>query len=375
MSEGPHKTNRRKFLTLAGVSLTGAALSACRSEQETRAAPAVIGKTRHLKRVMSWPKNFPGLGTGAERFARRLETVSGGRFKIRLFAGGELVGALQCLDAVEQGTADLYHSAEYYYVGKSKAFSLFAAVPFGFRADEMDAWIQHGGGQALWDELAGQFGVKPFPCGNTGSQMGGWFRKPVTSLDDFKGLNMRIPGLGGDVIKALGGNPVTLAPTDILTSLQSGAIDATEWVGPYNDLALGLYKVAKHYYYPGFHEPGTMLSLGVSRKLYDSLPKSDQQMIAACALAENNHMLAEFNARNAQALQQLIDKHGVELHQFSDDILKAAALASQEVIAAAGEADPLAKKVFDSYSKFRQLALTWSKMSDQAFMNKRELGG
>ena len=374
MSESAQKTNRRKFLAAAGATVGSAALVGCSPEQGNSAAPAVIGKSRTLKMVMSWPKNFPGLGTGAERFARRLEVVSGGRFKVRLFAGGELVSALQCLDAVQQGTADLYHSAEYYYVGKSKAFSFFSAVPFGFRAAEMDAWIQHGGGQALWDEVAGQFGVKPFPCGNTGSQMGGWFRKPVTSLDDFKGLNMRIPGLGGDVIKALGGNPVTLAPTDILTSLQSGAIDATEWVGPYNDLALGLYKVARHYYYPGFHEPGTMLSLGVNRKLYDTLPRSDQQMIAACALAENNHMLAEFNARNAQALQQLVDRHGVQLHEFSDDVLKAAVTAAGDVVAKAGAFDPLTKKVYDSYTSFRKLAVSWSEKSDQAYMARRKPG-
>ena len=371
-------TDRRAFLKVAGAGMVGGVAAACSQEGQSEsgadvAAPAVRKSVRTLKMVMSWPRNFPGLGTGAERFAKRLEAISDGRYKVRLFAGGELVHPLKCLDAVQQGTADLYHSAEYYYQGKSKAFSFFSAVPFGFRADEMDAWIQHGGGQALWDELAGAFGVKPFVCGNTGSQMGGWFKKPVETVSDFKGLTMRIPGLGGDVIKALGGTPVTLAGSEILTALQSGAIDATEWVGPYNDLAFGLYKLAKHYYFPGFHEPGTVLSLGVSRRLYDRMPASDRAMIEACALAENGHMLAEFNARNALALRQLVDRHGVRLKEFSDGLFKTAAEAGADVVAAAGASDALSKKVYDSYMKFRKLALGWSARSDLPYMRKRAL--
>ncbi len=377
---GKARADRRTFLKVAGAGLAGGVAAACSEEAGKKAAagvaaPAVKKSVQVLKMVMSWPRNFPGLGVGAERFARRLEVVSDGRYKVKLFAAGELVHPLKCLDAVQQGTADLYHSAEYYYQGKAKAFSFFSAVPFGFRAAEMDAWIQHGGGQALWDELAGQFGIKPFVCGNTGSQMGGWFKKPVNSLDDFKGLTMRIPGLGGDVIKALGGTPVTLAGGEILTALQSGAIDATEWVGPYNDLAFGLHKLAKNYYYPGFHEPGTVLSLGVSRKLYDKMSASDRAMIEACALAENNLMLAEFNARNAQALQQLVEKHDVKLREFSADMFTAAARASADVVASAGASDALAQKIYDSYSRFRKLALQWSAKSDQIYMNKRAAAG
>ncbi len=358
--------DRRSFLKNAGIA-TGAAAAS------TLAAPAIAKGVKNLKMVMSWPKNFPGLGTAAGRFAKRLEAASDGKYKVTLYAGGELVHPLKCLDAVQEGTADLYHSAEYYYQGKIKALGFFAAVPFGFRPDEMDAWIHHGGGQQLWDEVSAQFGVKPFVCGNSGSQMGGWFKKPITSIDDFKGLKMRIPGLGGDVIKALGGTPVTLAGSEILPALQAGTIDATEWVGPWNDLAFGIYKITKHYHYPGFHEPGTVLSLGVSKKLYDGMGKNDQALFEACALAENNYDLAEFNANNSAALDTLVNKHGVQLHEFSDEIFKAAGLAAKDVLADAGAADPLTKKVYDSFMSFRKNAVSWSRISDQAYMQKRGL--
>ncbi len=358
--------DRRSFLKNAGLA-TGAAAAS------TLAAPAIAKQVKHLKMVMSWPKNFPGLGTSAARFAKRIETASDGRYKITLYAGGELVHPLKCLDAVQEGTADLYHSAEYYYQGKMKAFSFFAAVPFGFRPDEMDAWIHHGGGQQLWDEVSAQFGVKPFACSNTGSQMGGWFKKPIRTVEDFKGLKMRIPGLGGDVIKALGGTSVTLAGSEILPALQAGTIDATEWVGPWNDLAFGIYKIVKHYYYPGFHEPGTVLSLGVSKKLYDGMSAGDRALFEACATAENNFGLAEFNANNSAALDTLVSKHGVELHEFSDGIFKAAGAAARDVLASAGAADPLTKKVYDSFMTFRKNAVSWSRISDQAYMQKRGL--
>lgn len=360
------KLDRRSFLKKTGT-VAGAAATA------TLAAPAIAAGVKELKMVTSWPRKYPGLGMAAYRFAKRFEAATDGRYKIKLYGGGEYVPALKCLDAVQEGAADLYHSAEYYYQGKSKALAFFTSVPFGFRADEMDAWLHHGGGQKLWDETSAQFGVKPFACGNTGSQMGGWFKKPINSTEDFKGLKMRIPGLGGDVLAALGGTPVTLAGIDILPSLQSGAIDASEWVGPYNDLAFGLYKVAKHYYYPGFHEPGPTLSLGVGLKLWEGMSVSDKTILEACALAENNYDLAEFNAKNATSLDVLINRHKVQVKEFSDEIFIAIGEASKGVLAQAGNSDPLTKKVYESYMAFRKLALTWSEYSDQAYMRKRAL--
>jgi len=358
--------DRRSFLKTTGIAAGGTAASAL-------AAPAIAQNTKELKLVMAWPKGFPGLGTAPERFARRFEAATEGRYKIRIYGGGELVPALKGLDAVQEGTADMYHSAEYYYQGKTPAFSFFAAVPFGFRPDEMDAWIHHGGGQELWDELAADFNVKPFLCGNTGSQMAGWFKKDITSVEDFKGLKMRIPGLGGDVIRALGGSPVTLAGAEVMPALQAGTIDATEWVGPYNDLAFGFYKIVKNYYYPGFHEPGTALGLGVNRELYESMSKADQAALQACAVAENNIDLAEFNAKNSQALETLVNEHGVNVKEMPDDVFVDAGKAAKDVIAQAANADAITAKVYESYSKFRQIALDWSKLSDQSYMRKRAL--
>jgi TRAP-type mannitol/chloroaromatic compound transport system substrate-binding protein len=357
--------DRRSFLKTAGLA-GGAAAGAL-------AAPAIAQGITELKLVTSWPKNFPGLGTAPERFAKSVEKATDGRYRVRVFAGGELVHPLKVHDAVQEGTAEMYHSGDYYFQGKLKAYAFYSSVPFGFRPDEMDAWIQYGGGQELWDEIGAQFGIKHMECGNTGSQMGGWFNKKMESVDDFKGLKMRIPGLGGDVIKALGGTPVTLAGAEILPALQSGNVDATEWVGPWNDLAFGFYKVVKFYHYPGFHEPGTMLNIGMSKKLWDSLSESDKQIFEACARAENNHNLAEFNSNNGQALDTLINKHGVELVEFSDEIYKEFGKASNDVLAAAGEADPLTKKVYESFIDFRKKAADWSMLSDQSYMNKRSL--
>ena len=369
---------RRSLLRLGAASataVTAGALVSCGNKEDakTTAAPAINKGIKELKMVTSWPKNFPGLGTAARRFGERLEAASDGRYTVKLYGGGELVHPLKCHDAVQEGTADLYHSADYYYQGKLTAYTFFTAVPFGFRPDEIDAWIHHAGGQELWDEVGAQFGIKHLPCSNSGSQMGGWFKKEMRSLEDFKGLKMRIPGLGGDVIKALGGTSVTLAGSEIMPALEAGTIDATEWVGPWNDLAFGFYKVVKKYYYPGFHEPGSLLGLGVSKKLWDGLSKSDQALFTACAIAENNYGLAEFNANNSAALTTLIDSHGVTLHEFSDEIFTAMGEASKDVLATAGAADPLTKKVYDSFMKFRKDAVAWSKLSDQAYMQKRSL--
>jgi len=336
-------------------------------------APAIAQGVRTLKMVTSWPKGYPGLGTAAERFARRIEEGSGGRFKIQVYAGGELVHPLKCHDALQEGTAELYHSADYYYKGKAEAYAFFTTVPFGFTAAEMNAWLHHGGGQALWDEVGAQFGIKHLPCGNTGVQMGGWFKQEIKSLEDIKGLKMRIPGFGGDLWTAMGGTAVTLAGAEIMPALQAGTIDAADWVGPWNDLAFGFYKVVKNYYWPTFHEPGPALSAGISRKLWDSLSSSDQALFTAAALAENDYGLAEFNAHNQAALEALVNEHGVQLRQFSDEIYRGFGEAARDVVAKAGQSDELSKRVYESYSSFRRTIIRWSQIADQGFMNQRAL--
>ena len=358
---------RRNFLT--GAVAAGAAVAAASSFP----APAISQGRKQLRMVTSWPKNFPGLGTAAARFGQRLTAASNGKYQVKVFAGGELVHPLKCNDAVQQGTADLYHSADYYYQGKSQAYAWYTAVPGGFSPAEMNAWIYHLGGQKLWDEVGANFGVKHLMCGNSAHQMAGWFKKPITSLEDFKGLKMRIPGLGGAVIKALGGTSVTLAGAEILPALQAGTIDATEWVGPWNDLAFGFYKVVKNAHYPGIHEPGSMLSLGISKKLWDGLSKTDKAMFEACAGAENDFDLAEFNANNTQALNTLVTRHGVKYTPLPQEVFKGMAAAAKDVVADAGKKDALSGKVYDSYIKARKTLTAWTRISDQAYFNMRDL--
>ncbi len=336
-------------------------------------APAIAAKRIEITMVSTWPRDFPGLGTGAQRFAERLTAMTDGRIKVNYFAGGERVKPFDSFDEVASGNAQMYHAADYYWKGKHPGWAYFTAVPFGMTYTEINSWIQWGGGQELWDELAAGYGLKCLPCGNTGVQMGGWFRKEMRSASDFKGLKMRIPGLGGDVLAKLGASPVSLPGSQIYENLVSGAIDATEWVGPWNDLAFGFYKVVKNYHYPGFHEPGSMLSVGISKKLWDGMGKGDQAIFEAAATAENNVGFAEFNANNTQALTTLLTKHGVKLHQFPDSVYKAMGKAAQDVLAKTGAADPLTKKVYESFMAFRKKAVAWTKLSDQTYANKREL--
>ena len=338
---------RRDFLK--GATIAGAAVAAT-----TLAAPAIAQGKRELKMVMTWPKNFPGLGTSAARIAKRITEMSNGKLTIKLYGAGELVPAFQSFDAVSAGDADMYHAAEYYWQGKSKAYNFMTAVPFGMTGMETHAWIQYGGGQELWDELAAGFNIKGFAAASTGVQMGGWFRKEINSTDDLKGLKMRMPGLGGEVLRALGATPVNLPGGEIFPSLQSGAIDATEWVGPWHDLAFGFYKAAKNYYYPGFHEPGTVASVGINKTLFDSLDKDMQQLIQVVIEAEAHIQGNEFNARNQGSLDTLIDKHGVILRRYPDELLAEFNRASKDVIADMAAGDPMTKRVYESYSAYQK---------------------
>ena len=358
---------RRDFLTgAAAATVAGAAAGSFPK-------PALSQGMRQLKMVTTWPKNFPGLGTGAERVAQRITKASGGKLTVKVFAAGELVPPFESFDAVSGGTADLYHAADYYWQGKSKAYPYFCTVPYGFTATEIDAWLHHGGGQELWDELGAEFNVKGLPAGNTGVQMGGWFRQPVTSLDDMKGLKFRMPGLGGEVLRQIGVSVVNLPGGEIFPALQSGAIDGTEWVGPWNDLAFGFYKITKHYYYPGFHEPGPVLSCGVNFELWNSLSEDERQIITDACLAENNYTLAEFNARNGDSLNTLINEHGVQLHKFDSKILQEIGEAAGDVMADTAKEGGIVKKVYDSYIDFRKKAISWSKLADQGYWNARLL--
>ena len=361
----------KRLLVMVAAALV---LSACNKDCEPQAGAtgAEPAKTFEWKLVTSWPKNFPGLGTAPERFAEQVEQLSGGRLTIKVYGAGELVPALQVFDAVSQGTAEMGHSGAYYWKGKASAAQFFTSVPFGLTAQEMNGWIQYGGGQALWEEVYAPFNLLPLPGGNTGVQMGGWFNKEINSVDDLKGLKMRIPGLGGEVLARAGGTPVTLPGGEIFTSLQTGTIDATEWVGPYNDLAFGLYKVAEHYYYPGWHEPGSMMEFTINKGAFAELPADLQAIVRITAKAINEDMLAEYTTRNQAALIELKEKHGVDVREFPADVLDKLQALSDEVVAEVAGADPLSQKVYDSYKAYRDQVKAYHAVSEQAYINARD---
>ena len=353
---------RRSFL--AGAGLATAAAS-------TLSAPAIASGTRRLKMVTTWPKNFPGLGVSAERLAQRISALTNGELEVKVFAAGELVPALEAFDTVSSGAADMYNGAEYYWQGKSVAFNFFTAVPFGMTADEINAWIYWGGGQELWDELSAQFNVKAFMSANTGVQMGGWFRKEINTLEDFKGLKIRMPGLGGEVMRRLGAAAVTLPGNEIYQSLQAGTIDATEWVGPWNDVAFGFYQVAPYYYWPGFHEPGSALATGFNLDVWNSLTPFQQTAIETACQAENNHTLAEFNHFNATSLQTLVTEHGVKLREFTPEIMAGIKEASDAVMTEAVESDAMTRRVYESFKTALDASREWTRIADQAFTISR----
>lgn len=350
--------------------LKGAAFGAV-AAAGTVAAPAIAKERIEVNMVSTWPRDFPGLGTGAQRFAERVTAMSDGRIQITYYAAGERVKPFDSFDEVASGNAQMYHGAEYYWKGKHPGFAYFTVVPFGLTATEMNAWIRFGGGQELWDKLAGDFGVKGLMCGNTGVQMGGWFRKEIKSADDLKGLKIRMPGLGGDVMSKLGASPVSLPGGQIYENLVSGAIDATEWVGPWNDQIMKLYEAAKFYYYPGMHEPGAMLSVGMNKKWWDGLSKADQLLIEAAASMENDVMLSEYNAKNGAALKALVNEQGVKLRAFSDDVYDSFGEAADEVFEDVKKHSPLAKEIHESFVAARADIGAWAKISDQAYVSQR----
>jgi len=356
--------DRRSFIKTAGTASAAAATTAL-------AAPALAQAKTEMAIVSTWPRDFPGLGIPAQRLAARIQELTEGRVNVTYFAAGEKVGAFDSFDEVASGNSQAYIAADYYWKGKHPGWAYFTAVPFGLTYTEIDAWIKYAGGQELWDEIGKEFGVINFNCGNTGVQMGGWFNKEIESADDLKGLKMRIPGLGGDVMAKLGASPVSLPGGQIYENLVSGAIDATEWVGPFNDYFMKFYEAAKYYYWPGMHEPGSMISFGVNRSWWDGLSAIDQAIIIAACNEENARMMAETNANNGAFLTRLVNDHGVELRQFSDEIYDSFGEAAQEVFDETRQHSGLAAKIHDSFAKARDDIGRWSGLSDAAFINQR----
>jgi len=337
------------------------------------AAPSIAtGETRRWRMVTSWPKRLPGPGMSAERVAERIAAMSGGRLQINVHAAGEVVPAFEVLDAVGSDVAEMGHTAAFFWQGKQPAAVFYTTVPFGLTPNEHVAWVEAGGGQALWDELYAPFGVKPFMGGNTGVCMGGWFRRDIKGLDDCKGLKIRSLGLGGEVFRRLGATPQTTPPGEILTSLQSGVLDAAEFVGPGTDIALGLYRVAPLYYGPGFNKPNGTGECLVSLKVWNALDAELKAIVAHACAAEAAFALAEMERLNAEALAALVSRHNVQLRAFPGDLIAAARRQAADVLAELAGRSDLARKVHESYVAFRERTAAWSRISLRAVLEARE---
>ena len=351
---------RRDFLKKSAVDAAAVASAV--------ASPAIIAGPKKIRWRMatSWPKAFDTIYGAPVNIAERVKAMSGGNFQIIPYAGGELVGGLEVFDAVSQGTVQMGHSATYYYVGKSPSLAFDTAQPFGLNYRQQNAWYYYGGGREAMRKIFADFNIINFFAGNTGTQMGGWFRKEVNSVSDLKGLKMRIPGMGGKVMSRLGVTVQVLPGSEIYPALERGVIDATEWIGPYDDQKAGFYKIAKFYYYPGWWEPGPTLSLYVNQKAWDSLPKEYQQMISTAAVYANQQMMIDYDAKNPAALKSLISK-GVLMRSYSNEIMEAAQKEALALYDEFSAKDPVYKSIYENWRKFQTDSDNWFRTAETAY--------
>ncbi|MBM88840.1 MAG: ABC transporter substrate-binding protein [Gammaproteobacteria bacterium] len=365
----------QKIKACIALFIVGLIISACRSESQTSGSnDAAIDQTVYeWKMITSWPKNLPALGTSPEYFADIVETMSQGRMRIRVYGANELVGGLEVFDAVSQGVAEIGHSGAYYWQGKIPATPFFSSIPFGLTSYEQDAWLRYGGGNELWRELYAPFNLIPVRGGNSGVQMFGWFNKEINSLEDVQGLKMRIPSLGGEVFRRAGGVPVTMQVSEVFTALQTGALDATEFVSPYNDLAAGYHTVADYYYYPGWHEPGSTLETIFNKERFEALPADLQEILMAGTEVMNQLLLDELTAKNNQALRTLVEDHGVQLRSLPTDVLLELRRISEEVVAEIAQADGATARVYESWKLFKDGVMNYNGIAEEAFIEARKI--
>lgn len=345
-------------------------LGACGGASDTGGntnVSADLSKKFKWKMVTTWPANFPIFQEGAERFADDVRVMTNGRLDIHVYAGGELVPPLQVFDAVSNGVVEMGHGSPYYWAGKVPEAQFFSSVPFGMTAKGMNAWLYNAGGLELWNEIYKPFNLVAFPMGNTGVQMGGWFNKEINSLDDINGLRMRIPGLGGKVFKKAGGNPVLMAGSEIYTALERGTLDATEWVAPLHDMRLGLNRAANYYYYPGWHEPGTVFELMINTAKWSLLPEDLQKIVETAAAATSEWIYAQMEYRNQQALIELKTKQNVQIREFPKEVLSELKRLTKETLDEEAAANPEFKRVYDAYETFRANYAGWDALSEESY--------
>lgn len=367
--------DRRKFVGAAGLAGAAGLLSAC--SPQAAGGPAAgpgdsaYSKTFEWKMVTTWPRDFPGLGTGAARLAEIIGRMSNGRLKIKVYGGGELVPPLEVFAAVQQGTAEMGHGAAYYWRGHIKSALIFTGIPFGLTANELNGWFYYAGGLDLYHRAYAPHGVVPFPAGSSGTQMGGWFNKEIRSVADLNGLKMRIPGLGGDALKRAGGTPVNVPASELFTALQSGVVDAAEWVGPMNDQALGLFQAARYYYYPGWQEPGSALECIINAEAWAALPDDLKEIVTVACQATTTDMYAEFEALNGDALNSLVNVRGVELRAFPDDVLAELKQHTFDIMEELAAEDAVFKETWASFQAYMTTIKGWTDIGELYFLNHR----
>lgn len=353
---------RRDFLTTGAVGTAATAL----------AAPAIAQDVRDWSLVSAWPRNLPGPGVAAQTLADRITTLSGGRINVTLHAAGEIVPSDGVFDAVSEGTAELYHAVPAYWGSKSKGILLFGSQPFGLRADEQFGWMTHGGGQKLYDEMYGRFGIKPFLCGNSGPQWAGWFRNEITSVDDLRGLKFRTTGIASQMAAKLGMAAQAMSGPAMFQALQTGALDAGEFIGPWTDSALGYYQVAPHYYWPGVGEPSSAEECGVNADAYADLPDDLKEVVTQACHGLYNPVWTEYTTKHAQSLKTLVDEHDVKVHKLPDEVIAAMGEAAKEVMQEyLGDDDELVRRITESFIAYRDLVGGYMTYADNGQMNAR----
>lgn len=370
------KIDRKRFLKAGGLALAGAyLLPGCSNEEsKTSQGPYIqSNKTYRWRMQTTWPPNFPVLGEGCNLMAEWIKTMSGGRMEIEVFGSQELVNGLQGFEAVSNGAVEMVNGVSYYWAGKIPAAQFFSAVPFGMNAQQMNAWLLGGGGLELWQEIYAPYNIVNFPAGNTGVQMGGWFNKEIQSYEDIKGLKMRIPGFGGKVFAHAGGLALLVSGGEIYTNLERGVIDATEWIGPYHDYLMGFHQIAKYYYYPGWHEPGTTMECMINKEKYEALPKDLQEIIKSAIHRQNLWTLSVFEAKNNEYLQKILTESDVELKGFPEEVVRRLRVASKEVMDDFISKDATSRKIYDAFEKFRAGISGWAAVSEKEFYGKLQV--
>ena len=367
------KFNRRKFIKSASLASLGSAslLAAACSKKEGDHNVSVninTNETYEWKMVTTWPPNFPIFTDRLNEFAKAIEKMSSGKMKIQVYGGGELVPPFESFEAVSQGTAEMGHGAAYYWAGKSPVMQFFTSVPFGMNAQQTNAWLYYGGGLDLWREEYAKYNLTTFPGGNTGGQMGGWFNKEINTIADFNGLKIRMPGLGGKVVTKAGATSILSPGGEIYTNLERGVIDATEWIGPNHDYVMGFHKIAKYYYYPGWHEPSACCDLFINKATFDKLPAELQDMISEGAAALNVEMLSDFETKNSEYLIKIKQESGVELKEFPQEVLDKLQELTAEVINEITNSNADCKRVYDSYKQFYDNIAQWSSLVDRNYL-------